>query len=134
MRLGIRCYILPKYARSGLELLGAVAAATSFNSARRKKVAVRDVFFHGAIRRHGVPIVGAKRCARAASCRRVDQSTGGAREHPKGAHEKSKGAIKQTAGKMTGDKKLQSEGSKDKAKGDLHNVAGDMKDAVKDAL
>jgi uncharacterized protein YjbJ (UPF0337 family) len=53
------------------------------------------------------------------------------REHVKGAAEKAKGAIKDTAGKITGDKKLQSEGKFDKAKGSAHNVAGDVKDAVK---
>jgi uncharacterized protein YjbJ (UPF0337 family) len=53
------------------------------------------------------------------------------REHVKGAAEKAKGTIKDTAGKLTGDKKLQSEGKFDKAKGSAHNVAGDIKDAVK---
>ena len=55
------------------------------------------------------------------------------REHVKGMADKAKGAIKDTAGKLTGDKKLESEGKMDKAKGDLHNVAGDVKDAVRDA-
>ena len=32
------------------------------------------------------------------------------REHVKGAADKAKGAIKDTTGKLTGDKKLQSEG------------------------
>lgn len=54
------------------------------------------------------------------------------REHVKGTAEKAKGAIKDTAGKLTGDKKLQSEGKLDKAKGSAHNVAGDLKDAVKE--
>jgi uncharacterized protein YjbJ (UPF0337 family) len=51
----------------------------------------------------------------------------------KGTADKAKGAIQDTAGKVTGDKKLQSEGNFDKAKGSAHNVAGDVKDAVKDA-
>ncbi len=55
------------------------------------------------------------------------------KEHVKGAADKAKGAIKDTAGKVTGDKELQSEGKMDKAKGDLHNAAGDVKDAVKHA-
>ena len=55
------------------------------------------------------------------------------KEHVKGAADKAKGAIKDTAGKMTGDKELQSEGKMDKAKGSAHNAAGDVKDAVKDA-
>jgi uncharacterized protein YjbJ (UPF0337 family) len=55
------------------------------------------------------------------------------REHVKGAAEKAKGAIKDTAGKITGDKELQTEGKLDKAKGEAHNIAGDMKDAVRKA-
>jgi uncharacterized protein YjbJ (UPF0337 family) len=53
------------------------------------------------------------------------------KEHVKGAADKAKGAIKDTAGKMTDDKELQSEGKMDKAKGTAHNAAGDVKDAVK---
>jgi len=55
------------------------------------------------------------------------------REHVKGAADKVKGAIKDTAGKVTGDKKMQSEGKFDKAKGSAHNLAGDVKDAARDA-
>jgi len=54
------------------------------------------------------------------------------REHIKGAADKAKGAIKDTAGKLSGDKEMQSEGKFDKAKGSAHNVAGDVKDAVRD--
>lgn len=55
------------------------------------------------------------------------------REHVKGAADKAKGAIKDVAGKVTGDKELQNEGKLDKAKGDLHNAAGDVKDAFRKA-
>ena len=55
------------------------------------------------------------------------------KEHVKGAADKAKGAIKDTAGKVTGDKELQSEGKMDKAKGSAHNAAGDVKDTVKNA-
>ena len=55
------------------------------------------------------------------------------REHVKGTADKVKGSIKDTVGRVTGDKKLESEGKLDKAKGSAHNVAGDVKDAVKDA-
>jgi uncharacterized protein YjbJ (UPF0337 family) len=55
------------------------------------------------------------------------------REHVKGVADKAKGAIKDTAGKLTGDKELQREGKMDKAKGDLHNAAGDVKDAFRNA-
>jgi uncharacterized protein YjbJ (UPF0337 family) len=55
------------------------------------------------------------------------------REHVKGAADKVKGAVKDAAGKMTGDKKLQAEGKIDKAKGEAHKVAGDVKDAARHA-
>jgi uncharacterized protein YjbJ (UPF0337 family) len=55
------------------------------------------------------------------------------REHVKGTTDKAKGAIKETAGKVTGNKKLESEGKLDKAKGAAHNVAANVKDAVKHA-
>jgi uncharacterized protein YjbJ (UPF0337 family) len=64
------------------------------------------------------------------------ESTGVAKwiaRHVKGTAEKAKGAIKDTAGKGTGDKKLQSEGKLDKAEGSAHNIAGDVKDAVRKA-
>lgn len=50
------------------------------------------------------------------------------REHIKGAADKVKGTIKDTAGKATGDKELQSEGKFDKAKGAAHNALGDLKE------
>ena len=55
------------------------------------------------------------------------------REHVKGAADKAKGAIKDAAGKVTGDKELQVEGKLDKAKGSAHNAAGDVKDAMRKA-
>jgi uncharacterized protein YjbJ (UPF0337 family) len=53
------------------------------------------------------------------------------REHVKGAADKAKGAIKDTAGKVIGDKKLEAEGKIDKAKGEAHHAAGEVKDALK---
>ena len=55
------------------------------------------------------------------------------KEHIKGAADKAKGAIKDAAGKVTGDKELQAEGKMDKAKGAAHSAVGDAKDAVKRA-
>ncbi len=55
------------------------------------------------------------------------------REHVKGAADKAKGAMKDAAGKVTGDTKLQSEGKIDKAKGAAHKAAGDVKDAARKA-
>jgi uncharacterized protein YjbJ (UPF0337 family) len=54
-------------------------------------------------------------------------------EHVKGAADKVKGAIKDTAGKVTRDKELQAEGNFDKAKGAAHEAAGDVKDALRNA-
>jgi uncharacterized protein YjbJ (UPF0337 family) len=54
------------------------------------------------------------------------------REHVKGAADKVKGAVKDTAGKVTGDEKMQAEGKLDKAKGAAHDTAGDVKDAARD--
>lgn len=44
-----------------------------------------------------------------------------------------KGAVKDAAGKVTGDAKLQAEGKADKAKGKVQNAVGGAKDAVRDA-
>jgi uncharacterized protein YjbJ (UPF0337 family) len=55
------------------------------------------------------------------------------REHAKGFAEKTKGAVKEGAGKMSGDKNLQNEGKADKAKGAAHKTVGDVKDAARDA-
>jgi uncharacterized protein YjbJ (UPF0337 family) len=52
-------------------------------------------------------------------------------DHIKGAADKAKGAIKDTVGKVTGDKQMQAEGKFDEAKGAAHQVAGDVKDAVR---
>ena len=55
------------------------------------------------------------------------------KEHIKGAADKAKGAIKDAAGKMTGDKQMQSEGKMDKAKGAAHEAVGNAKDAIRSA-
>jgi uncharacterized protein YjbJ (UPF0337 family) len=50
-----------------------------------------------------------------------------------GSANQAKGAIKEAAGKMTGDAKLQAEGTADKAKGKVQNAVGGAKDALRDA-
>ena len=50
-----------------------------------------------------------------------------------GSATQAKGAIKQAAGKVTGDTKLQAEGAADKTKGKLQNAVGGAKDALRDA-
>ena len=51
-----------------------------------------------------------------------------------GSANQAKGSIKEAAGKVTGDTKLQAEGAADKAKGKVQNAVGGAKDAVRDAL
>jgi uncharacterized protein YjbJ (UPF0337 family) len=53
------------------------------------------------------------------------------REHIKGTADQVKGAIKDTAGKVSGDKELQSEGKIDKAKGAARKAVGNIKDAAR---
>ncbi len=47
--------------------------------------------------------------------------------------DKAKGAVKDAAGKVTGDAKLQAEGKSDKLKGKVENAVGGAKDAVREA-
>jgi uncharacterized protein YjbJ (UPF0337 family) len=56
------------------------------------------------------------------------------RDRIEGAGDKAKGSIKEAAGKLTGDAKLQAEGRADKAAGSVKNAVGGAKDAVRDAL
>lgn len=49
-----------------------------------------------------------------------------------GAGKQVKGAIKDVAGKVTGDTKLQAEGKADKMEGKVQNTVGGAKDAVRD--
>jgi uncharacterized protein YjbJ (UPF0337 family) len=51
-----------------------------------------------------------------------------------GSAEQAKGKVKEVAGKVTGDTKLESEGKAQKAAGKIQNTIGGMKDAVKEAL
>jgi uncharacterized protein YjbJ (UPF0337 family) len=48
-----------------------------------------------------------------------------------GSAKQAKGAIKETAGKALGDKKLETEGKTEKAAGKLQNAIGGLKDAVR---
>jgi uncharacterized protein YjbJ (UPF0337 family) len=53
------------------------------------------------------------------------------KEHVKGAIDKAKGAVKDAAGGLVGDTKLQAEGKIDKLKGAAHEAVGDVKDAAR---
>lgn len=52
----------------------------------------------------------------------------------KGTAKQATGAVKETVGKLTGDKKLEVEGKSDKAEGKIQNAVGGAKDAVRDAV
>jgi uncharacterized protein YjbJ (UPF0337 family) len=49
----------------------------------------------------------------------------------KGAAEQAKGKIKEVAGKVTGDAKLETEGKADQVKGKVQNTVGGIKDTLK---
>jgi uncharacterized protein YjbJ (UPF0337 family) len=53
------------------------------------------------------------------------------KEHVKSAADKASGTVKEVAGKLTGNKKLEAEGKIDKAKGEAREFIGDVKDAAK---
>ena len=50
----------------------------------------------------------------------------------KGMGDQAKGTLKDAAGKITGDSKLQAEGKMDKAKGKAENAVGGVKDSLRD--
>jgi uncharacterized protein YjbJ (UPF0337 family) len=50
-----------------------------------------------------------------------------------GSAKQAQGAVKQAAGKITGDSKLKAEGAADKLTGKLQNAVGGAKDAIRDA-
>jgi uncharacterized protein YjbJ (UPF0337 family) len=49
----------------------------------------------------------------------------------KGSAEQAKGAVKETAGKILGDSKLEGEGKADRAEGKVRNAVGGLKDALR---
>jgi uncharacterized protein YjbJ (UPF0337 family) len=48
-----------------------------------------------------------------------------------GAGDRAKGAVKEVAGKITGDTKLKAEGKADKAKGSVKSTVGGIADTLK---
>ncbi len=52
----------------------------------------------------------------------------------KGAGKQAKGAIKEAAGKVTGNTRLEAEGAVEKAAGKVQSDVGKVKDAARDAL
>ena len=52
----------------------------------------------------------------------------------KGSAKQAKGAIKEVAGKLTGDVKTQAEGKAEKTAGKVQNAVGGAKDSIRNAL
>lgn len=52
----------------------------------------------------------------------------------KGAAKDMKGSVKEAAGKVTGDRKLEAKGAAEKTVGKLQKGVGDMKDAARNAF
>jgi uncharacterized protein YjbJ (UPF0337 family) len=50
----------------------------------------------------------------------------------KGSVEQAKGAVKEAAGKATGDAKLEAEGKSKKVTGTVQNAVGGLKDSLRD--
>lgn len=48
-----------------------------------------------------------------------------------GSMDQAKGAVKEGAGKLVGDKKLEAEGKADKASGKVQNAVGGLKDKLR---
>ncbi len=55
------------------------------------------------------------------------------KEHIESAADKASGAVKDAAGKVTGNEKLQAEGKMDKAKGHAKEAVGDLKEGARKA-
>ena len=55
------------------------------------------------------------------------------KERIKGMAQRTKGAVKEGAGKAFGDEKLKAEGKMDKMEGKVRNTVGGMNDAMRDA-
>ncbi|MBI1204826.1 MAG: CsbD family protein [Rhodopseudomonas sp.] len=51
-----------------------------------------------------------------------------------GSMEQAKGKVKEVAGKVTGDSKLEGEGKADQVAGKIQNSVGGLKDSIKEAV
>jgi uncharacterized protein YjbJ (UPF0337 family) len=56
------------------------------------------------------------------------------KDRVEGAAHQVKGAIKEAAGKVTGDTKIEAEGAAERAAGKVQNTVGGVKDAARDTL
>jgi uncharacterized protein YjbJ (UPF0337 family) len=51
-----------------------------------------------------------------------------------GSMDQAKGKVKEVAGKVTGDSKLETEGKADQVSGKVKNTVGGVKDSIKEAI
>ncbi|HTT47289.1 MAG TPA: CsbD family protein [Pseudolabrys sp.] len=51
-----------------------------------------------------------------------------------GSAQQAKGKVKEVAGKVTGDSKLETEGKTDQVAGKVKNTVGGLKDSIKEAV
>lgn len=56
------------------------------------------------------------------------------KDEMKGAAKDAKGSMKKTAGKMTGDRRMEAEGAAEKTGGKIQKGVGNIKDAARNAL
>jgi uncharacterized protein YjbJ (UPF0337 family) len=56
------------------------------------------------------------------------------KDQMKGAAKDAKGSMKQAAGRMTGNERMQAEGAAEKTTGKMQKGVGDIKDAARNAL
>jgi uncharacterized protein YjbJ (UPF0337 family) len=56
------------------------------------------------------------------------------KDRVEGSLHQAKGKVKEVAGKVTGDAKLEGEGKAEKTAGKVQNAVGGIKDSVKDAV
>jgi len=62
--------------------------------------------------------------------RRQQRETAMNKDQVEGSLEKAKGSVKEAAGKVVGNERLQAEGAADKTAGAVQKKVGDVKDAV----
>jgi uncharacterized protein YjbJ (UPF0337 family) len=65
---------------------------------------------------------------------RLQETTTMDKDRVEGSAKQVKGTMKDAAGKLTGDAKLQAEGKADKAEGKIQNAVGGAKDSIRDAV
>ncbi len=87
-------------------------------------------------RTHGVIILESSSPSRTPNLRSNDMQVEKYmdKDRTQGSIEQAKGKVKEIAGKVTGDVKLEAEGKTQQTVGKIQNAVGGFKDAIKDAV